>query len=370
MASTVESKIREVAPRNAELLQILADTDSAIPDCANHVQFIKDLEKEYHDIQSRIRQATRSREKESADHAKYRDSVMRRFAFKVSGNREKFDERAKKEEEEYFQALQVETQQKEMFKNLEEQLNEAKRVRRELEVKAEQNRSAQEALDNIYHGIFKGPTPGFPEEDAREGDVAAALRVYQETRQITETKSQAVRHMKEATLQLATAKRSMQEALSASRHDMFGGGSMWDMMERNALHKAEMAIATARTSVIQAQALMPEVRDLPVVDIAHGNLMSDVFFDNIFTDMAFHDKIHASVAMVDKCDKALNQEVQLALGRENDYRQNLATKEKNLQVARQALQKARQDAFERVLSGGASQPQDARLPEAPPAYAA
>lgn len=30
-----------------------------------------------------------------------------------------------------------------------------------------------------------------------------------------------------------------------------------------------------------------------MLDMPQGNLMSDMFFDNIFTDMAFHQKIQA-----------------------------------------------------------------------------
>lgn len=370
MTTDFESKIRQAASRNAELLQILADTDNATPDLANQIAYIKDLETQYTENHTKIRKSKYKREKEFHDHEKYRDSVMRRFAYKALGKQEEFTERAKKEEQEYFQALQEEHQAQETEKNLDAMLNDAKRLRRELETKSQQNQAAQAELDGIYHSIFEGPTPGFPEEDAREGDVAAALQVYQDQRRVADAKNQSVRHLVEAERQLAISKRSMQEALSASRMDMFGGGNMADMMERSALHKAEMAISQARMHVLQAQMQMPEVRDLHGVNIAQGNIMSDVFFDNIFTDIEFHEKIHASNTEVIKCDRNLKQELQLARNRAQEQQRILTEKEKGLHVARRALQSARAQVFERVVGGSSMASQPSVPNEAPPAYKA
>jgi hypothetical protein len=72
---------------------------------------------------------------------------------------------------------------------------------------------------------------------------------------------------------------------------MFGGGAMMDMMERSALADAQRQADTARMLVAQARQLQPMIGDLARLDMPQGNIMSDVFMDNIFTDAHFHRKI-------------------------------------------------------------------------------
>lgn len=81
--------------------------------------------------------------------------------------------------------------------------------------------------------------------------------------------------------------------LSQRNRDMFGGGAMMDMMERSALADAQRQADTARMLVNQARQLQPMIGDLARLDMPQGNIMSDVFLDNIFTDYAFHQKIQA-----------------------------------------------------------------------------
>ena len=87
---------------------------------------------------------------------------------------------------------------------------------------------------------------------------------------------------------------------------------MADMMERNALVNAQANASHVEMLVSQAIRASPRVQPVGRVDIARGyrrfliqlstffiltpafsfpsSIMSDVFFDNIFTDLAFHSK--------------------------------------------------------------------------------
>jgi hypothetical protein len=85
-------------------------------------------------------------------------------------------------------------------------------------------------------------------------------------------------------------------------------------MERNALTQAQMSASRADSLVEQAVRISPRVRHVGRVNIPAGyicslaflvravvthkfpcrSIISDVFFDNIFTDMAFHGKSKSS----------------------------------------------------------------------------
>jgi hypothetical protein len=100
---------------------------------------------------------------------------------------------------------------------------------------------------------------------------------------------------------------------------------------------------------MQAQYMAPmSVRPLQSVTISQGNIMSDIFFDNIFSDMAFHDKIKASNKEVQRCADALNENLQEVRNRYAGLEADLKLKQQRLNEARVALQMAREDAFDRT----------------------
>ena len=370
MAST-EAKIHDAAARNAELLAVLAETDHAVPDLLAQNRLIEDLQAQAREAAARVATLDSRRKKELAEHERYRDSVVRRFAWKVSGRQEKFAERAAKEEREYFASLQMEHQGKQMAAHLDEALAAAVGARGALQAAADRHTAAQQDLDRLYRGIFQGPSPGFPEEDAREDDCAQAGRVYGDARRRAEAEGLATRLLADARRRLQNALGAMDDALRASRRDMYGGGTFHDMMERNALHQAEMHVAGARMLVLQAQGQSPAVRDLPPVTIAQGSLMSDVFFDNIFTDMAFHEKIERSAAEVHHCALALEEQLSRSQARHAALGDEVGEKGRLLETSRVALQKAREAAFKRTLQGSRGGMASDAVPDAaPPAYSA
>jgi len=366
MTST-ESKIRAAAARNAELLAVLKDTDHAGPDLQAQDRLIADLQTQAREAAARVASVDRKRLKELAEHERYRDSVVRRFAFKVSGRKEKFAERAAKEERDYFEALQQEHREKQMAAHLDDALAAALAARAELQAAADRHAAAQRDLDRLYGDIFEGPSPGFPDEDALEADCGHARRVYGEARARAEAEGLAARLLGEAQQRVGQAVAAMGDALRASTRDMFGGGTFNDMMERNALHQAEMNMAGARMLVLQAQGQSPAVRDLPPVTIAQGSLMSDVFFDNIFTDMAFHEKIERSAVEVRRCALALDEQLGAVRARHQALLGEVGEKGRLLEASRVALQRVREAAFGRTLQGtrggGEGEPP-------PPAYSA
>jgi len=348
---SVENKIQAATSQNSRLLAILSETDYAPPALDQHKRYIGDLQNEIQKLDNHIQSLEANRAKELKEHEKYRDSNMKRFAYKLSGKTDKFQARASKEEREYFDALQDEHRAKETRADLSHRLAEANTARSDLERASTTHRLAQTDLAALYASIFDGPTPGFPDEDAKERSAGAALQRYHDLRARTEAEGQAVRILDAAQGKMRGALASMGEAASYSRMDMFGGGTMADMMERSALGRAETLVAQCQTQVAQAQRMSAGVRGLPPVDIARGSLMSDVFFDNVFTDMAFHDKIKQSMGELQRAAGVLAQQVDEARQRCAGLERELDVVAMALEESRSALQEAREVAFEQVLGG-------------------
>ena len=348
--ASINDKLQQAAPRNQELLLILAETDHAKPSLEQQNRYIAMLEDEVKQVDKQIVKLEQKRKLELKDHEKYSSSVMKRFAYKVGRKEAKFNEKASKEEKEYFDALQEEHKSKVMRETLGTNLSDAQKVKVDLDAVSARHKKAQQDLDDLYDSIFEGPTPGYPEEDAQEQAAHDALNQYHDARVRLETETQVLTLLGNAGARMTESQKQLAVARSHSQMDMFGGGAMSDMMERNALSRAEMALMQAKMEVERAQILSSDVHPMPAVHIAQGNLMSDVLFDNIFTDMAFHEKIKAAQAEQETAHRDLDAQFlnsKQRLANMNDHLKMLA---ENLGNARVGLQRVRQDAFTRVQS--------------------
>ena len=96
--SSIQEKIQQAASQNASLLQGLQETDSAPSQLQQQDAYINDLNHQIAVINQRVNKLKQATAAELRDHEKYRDSTMRRFAHKATGRKEKFAEKAAKEE--------------------------------------------------------------------------------------------------------------------------------------------------------------------------------------------------------------------------------------------------------------------------------
>ncbi len=197
-----------------------------------------------------------------------------------------------------------------------------------------------------------------------ERDVQFAEQACNDARKKLESEQQAVNLLNQATVRFRTALSHMEDALDYSRMDMFGGGSMSDFLERDALHNAESQVNQGQMLAIQAQRYSDGVGPLPTVQISQGNLIGDVLFDNIFSDMEFHDKIKTSREELRRCAAALQLQVQEAGARVGGCEVETARLSERLGAARKVLQKAREGIFERLTASGEAPP----TPPSPPPY--
>ena len=341
----VTAKIKEAAIKNAELQRTLSETDHAEPSLKAHSRYIEDLQREIWASEKELQEVEKQRLKELADHEKYRDSTVKRFLFKATGQGTKFAERAEKEEREYFEVLEKEHEAKKVNESNKLQLAEAMREKDELESTMILRQQAQRQLDSLYHDIFSGTTPSFPLEDELEKLSNDALQAYHDTRVRHEDSNIRVKLLVEATRKLDEASEHMSSAKNASTADVLGMGSIADAMERSALGKAAVAVQEAKSLADRASA-----GTLPNVRINQGSIMGDVIFDNIVSDMAMHQEILRAMEEVEKMKIA----VRFKLGSMNDEKNGLETelrqREFKLDETRKNLQTERQKVFEQVAA--------------------
>jgi hypothetical protein len=213
---SVEAQIQEASSKNAQLLAILARTDYAKPALKKQNEFIRDLQTASAANKQHVDRLTKNLAKEQKEHESYKDSVMKRFAFRATGQKEKFAARAEKEEREYFDAVNAEQQGRQEGQNIAKQLEEATIVRKELEPQVDEHDRAQQDLDSLYNSIFAGQTPSFPEEDQQENVVRQAWEKYQKLESDLRWQQQVQQVLAQAQTAMNAALGSVDRALSAS----------------------------------------------------------------------------------------------------------------------------------------------------------
>ncbi|VUC25504.1 unnamed protein product [Clonostachys rosea] len=342
--STFGKQIQQASRRNTELLQILAETDYAVPTLKEQQRLIYDLDKELNNNYVLLRHLNDQREAELKDHVRYRDSHFRRFLFKATGNKDKFAAQASKEEKEYFDLLRRHHETTVLNESLKQQLEGARAAVAQLEPQAKIHQAAQQELDNLYNSIFGGETPHFPAEDALERESEMALQRYHNVRMRHEQQTQIVKLMTEATRKVKHAADLMASARTASRMDIMGN-NMADIVERSALGQAEMAYREARHL-----AQLARFDDLPSVNINQGHVMSDMLMDNIFSDMAFHEEIKRGQREMESFEWKLGQRLKMVQDRMKDVQLELVQAEKELEVGRIRLQAERMRVFEQLTT--------------------
>ena len=352
--SQLSEKLSQAAGRNRELLTTLSQTDYAPPALEQNLTYISDLQTQIYKTDREITNSHVVTERERKEHTNIRDSVARKYLHKLGGNKgeEKFKSKQEKEEREFMEAWQREREAQERREALARALEQAQQQKASQEADKYKHDRAQEELDRMYNSIFSGPTPDVPGEDEREHAVHQARDWYNQCQTALGSEKHAVEALQRANQQLSGARRDMNDGLSASNVDRFGGGALFDMMERDALSKAQVKLSECLRAMDDARRSQPAIPALSEVNIDNGHFISDVLFDNIFTDMAQHERIVTSTGQVDRALSHLGRIVGEQNGRAQQAQEQHWQASRQLEDARVELQRIRSEAFDRV--GGAS----------------
>ncbi|CZT19005.1 uncharacterized protein RCC_04850 [Ramularia collo-cygni] len=356
--SQLDSALRDAADKNHELLSELSQTDFAPSSLKQNTSYISDLKSQIAATDKELSRLHQITEDEKKDHVKYRDSNVKRWAHKLGGQKgkEKFTSKQEKEEKEFMEAWQKERSAKESRDELGRALGKAETDRVHLESEAARHDRAQTALDALYQSIFSGPTPDVPGEDQMENNVQQARGFFGQCQTQVGTEQKALEAMQRADYHMKLAYRDIGDALRRSTRDMFGGGTFTDMAEREALSHAQNNMQHVIRHMEEARRNQPAIHPLSEITIDQGHLFSDVLFDNIFTDMAQHERIQQSEQQM----QAAIHDLQIQLGEQQNRKQGadaqLRDAAGNLENAREELQRIRAEAFKHIGANGVPPP--------------
>lgn len=368
--TSIQSRVHEAASQHAHLLQSLAETDQAPSQLQQQDAYLKDLKAQEASTLKRVEDLRKKTNLELKDHKKYSESTFRRFAHKATGRKERFAEKAGKEEREYFDAIQEQKTAEDELAYVRQLKAEAEVQRQKFDSDSTRHSHLQQQLDHLYNSIFAGQTPEFPEEDHKEEACNVASQHVQSLHQELEKERHILFLLRQTSTKLSESRYFLDDAHGMSQWDMFGGGTMASMQKRNLLERAESSIQQVRMLQQQLQQVAPHLPSLGHLNIASGSIWGDVVFDNVFSDMEMHEKIKDSEAQVDRAGHKCGDMIRQSEQRERKLLGDVRSANEQLKNARIELQRARETAFKGVLEGHGGVQQETYQPPmgAPPGY--
>lgn len=98
MMSTLISTIVENADYHANLLKSIAELEYAPTAFNQQTEYIAGLTQQLRNTEQKVKELGKDTKKQRKEHEELRDSVARKFVYRMTGRREKFTEKASKEE--------------------------------------------------------------------------------------------------------------------------------------------------------------------------------------------------------------------------------------------------------------------------------
>ncbi|EJD43625.1 hypothetical protein AURDEDRAFT_125760 [Auricularia subglabra TFB-10046 SS5] len=284
------------------LIQEISALDYAGPALEEAQKYVTDLGLLKRDAEKRLAEATKHKVKEWKEHLDMRDSIIRKFSHKIVGKGADWDKKASKEEREYLDSFEAEVKEKDAIAKLKANIREAEQNVGTLREAYEQREKLQRELNNLYRSIFDGPTPEAPQDDRLEWDLRNAEDENNREQAALSLQAQTVQILGDAHKALKNLIAKLKEALDHSE---------MDALEANAITASQMLLQQVSTHMDQARRLNSAVGTLPEIKVP-GLSMSDIYFDNIWSDSKQMDRIDAGHKSAQSAEKALLKEIDRA----------------------------------------------------------
>ncbi|KAF5023270.1 hypothetical protein F66182_4682 [Fusarium sp. NRRL 66182] len=331
--SDTKAEIRASFPRTAELLSLLEQTKHIRSDVSLQQKIVSDLESQLADSNRELEGLDRKRVTDLESHKKYRDGHVMKFLYKASGKENSYTGQAEREERNYLNTLQQAHHASEHNSVIKAKLDQELATKRDLDRHMQGYLDVQKQLDDIYDDIFSGPTPDFPEEDAKEQQSDDALSAYVSTKTALQLHQKALDLLEQASATMTASLQQVDRALQAG-----------DMSQLRALNQGRELVQQSKITVDQLVQLGSDVIALP----AEANPRTMEVTSNL-GDVWGKVDITGGRQEVARCTAALNSSLGQAKERKYFLNKELRRKEEEMEEARTELQTIRRRIVEEVM---------------------
>ncbi|KAE8444959.1 hypothetical protein EG329_014086 [Mollisiaceae sp. DMI_Dod_QoI] len=350
----IRNAVLDAASENSDLLNTLAKTSDAPSIYHAHLVHLDRLETSLAEQTTLLESLKVQTEIKFKSHKKFRDSVTKRWFFRATKMLAKFEARAMSEERDYFSALGTQSKAEERCHVLEAEVERAKVEKGELGKEAKKHGDTHAKIDGLYEKLFKGPTPGFGDEDERE-------IVFDRSKEGHEGVTEGIKRIRRAKNGLGVvktyigrAKGNLGYALTSAEESLFFFDQATYWTERG-----DRAIGFALEAVTKTdEHLLPLPREMSA---RHRALVVSLEAARIpdgerYPRDGMIATIESSQESLERAETVLEQLIEYTKEVEKAGLTKIKETARRLEDSRQELQQVRQGIFERVAGFGEAAP--------------
>ncbi|CAF4649226.1 unnamed protein product, partial [Rotaria magnacalcarata] len=227
---------------------------------------------------------------------------IRHIWYRVRG---KLEEHLDEQEKTWLREFEQCKEEEQRLVVLQEEVQSAEQHLKECQNAYEEYIKTKKELAALLDRLFSGATPSYPDEDAMEQQ----LQNEKEHLVTIQTYHRVITHafelMQKAHQALILCHRALDDALNMNTFDLFSDSSFADMAVSSYLAKARNASAQAQQFLNEARRLYPNMRHVGELHIKQDNLVFNILFDNIWTDMNMRKKIREASNRISSADAAV-----------------------------------------------------------------
>src|SRR5579859_857314 len=303
---TTAETIRNAGPQYLWLQKTLSESEWAVTALPQATKTLQATETAVKSTREKIRTFDQRSKNQLERLQGLKHHSVKRAWYKSTG---KLDEKLEEEEREWLRQYELVQGAKAKAEEQDKEVIEAKKIYDQcVEAKAAHEK-AQKDLNELLERLFAGPTPSFPTEDEYEQSLAAARQRLDDVNILVKRQTFVANSLHRAHQCLLGALEALQSALQMNTYDMFSRGGYADWMVHSALAQARDLAARAQYLVSEVRRIEPTIPHLGDIRIEQDNLVFNVIFDNIFTDLRVRQMIQESFAKVQRATLTLQNTV-------------------------------------------------------------
>ena len=271
-----------------------------------HAQHVRELQNSQQIAQNQFNMSHQQTQKEWQDVERLKKISWTSLKARASGNKEV---QLQKEEAEFFAAQAREDAAQRDLENISVKLQVAFKELKEMEVMLQNKANLSTQLENIIHHACS--TVSDPEESLVENDIKKLENSINPLANYRQNFKNGLNHFENAYQLFNHALQLLGGAKGFSDWDTFlGGGFFVDMMKHSKVSDAQDQVRQANHELDSAYSYLPQAPRISQAHVREMNQFWDVFFDNIFSDLAAREKIKQSQYSVQQATQELNGVIQ------------------------------------------------------------
>jgi hypothetical protein len=341
---TTAETIRNAGPQYLWLQKTLSESEWAITALPQVTKTLEAAKTAVNSTREKIRTFDKRSKSQLERLQDLKHHSVKRAWYKSTG---KLDEKLEEEEKEWLRQYELVQGAKAKAEEQDKEVTDAKKIYDQcVEAKAAHGK-AQKDLNELLERLFAGPTPSFPKEDEYEQSLAATRQRLDDVNILVKRQTFVDNSLQRAHQCLLGALEALQSALQLNTYDMFSRGGYADWMVHSALAQARDLAARAQYLVSEVRRIEPTVPHLGDIRIEQDNLVFNVIFDNIFTDLRVRQVIQESFAKVQRATLTLQNTV---LPQVRTQSQAVQTRLENCQKEVRRLEQAMWNERSRIMT--------------------